>query len=292
MKPPPFKYLAPKSLDEALEQLAEHGDEAKVLAGGQSFVPIMNFRLAQPAVLIDLNGISELFYIRDNDKNGLRIGAMTRHCEVERDELVKKHAPLIHETMPHIAHPQIRNRGTIGGSIAHADPAAELPAVMLALNASYRVRSKVRGERIIAACDFHQGLFTTALQPDEILIEISIPPMLSRTGWAFQEIARRHGDFALVGVAAAVTLDEKNICQNARLVFLSVGDEPVEAHEATQMLRGQPITAKHIEVVSEKAATKDISPGSDIHASAAFRCHLAKVLARRALETAFARAKS
>ncbi|MFQ5633529.1 MAG: FAD binding domain-containing protein [bacterium] len=291
MKPPAFKYFAPKSLDDALEQLAEYGDEAKVLAGGQSFVPIMNFRLAQPAVLIDLNGIPELFYIRSDKKNGLRIGAMTRQREVERSELIKKQAPLIHETMPFISHPQIRNRGTVGGSIAHADPAAELPAVMLALDASYRVKNK-NGERVVSAREFHQGLFTTALEPDEILTQISIPPLPPRTGCAFQEVARRHGDFALVGVAAIVSLDKKNICQKAELVFLSVGDGPVEAQEAAKILSGQTLSEGVILAAAETAASKDIFPVSDIHASESFRRHLAKVLAERALTAACALAKS
>lgn len=291
MKPAPFKYLAPKSLDEALEQLAEHGDEAKILAGGQSFVPIMNFRLAQPAVLIDLNGVQELYYIKRENGSGLKIGAMTRQREVERNELVAKHAPLVHETMPHIAHAQIRNRGTVGGSIAHADPAAELPAVMLALEASFRVQSK-NGQRNIPARDFHRGLFTTALAPDEILKEISIPQLPARAGWSFQEVARRHGDFALVGVAAVVTLDEKDVCQQARVVFLSVGDGPVAAQEAVNILTGQKLTEKTIRETAEAVAAKDISPSSDIHASEAFRRHLAKVLTVRALNMAAARAKS
>lgn len=291
MKPAPFKYLAPKSLDEALEQLAEYGDEAKILAGGQSFVPIMNFRLAQPAVLIDLNGVAELFYINRKNGGNLKIGAMTRQREVERSDLIAKHAPLIHETMPHIAHTQIRNRGTVGGSIAHADPAAELPAVMLALEANYRVQSK-KGQRDIPAYDFHEGLFTTALEPDEILTEISIPPLPPRTGWSFQEVARRHGDFALVGVAAVVAFDEKNICQKAQLVFLSVGDGPVAAQEAAAILAGRKLSEKAISAAAEAAAAKDISPSGDIHASEAFRRHLAKVLAGRALRAAFEHAKN
>jgi carbon-monoxide dehydrogenase medium subunit len=290
MKPASFKYLAPKSLDEALEQLAEYGDEAKILAGGQSFVPIMNFRLAQPAVLIDLNDAQELFYINRENGGTLKIGAMTRQREVERSELIEKHAPLLHETMPLIAHSQIRNRGTVGGSIAHADPAAELPAVMLALEASFRVQSK-NGRRDIPAHDFQQGLFTTALAPDEILTEISIPPLPPRTGSSFREVARRHGDFALVGVAAVVTLDEKDICRLARLVFLSVGDGPVAAREAVNILTGQKLTEKKIQEAAEAAAAKDISPSGDIHASEAFRRHLAKVLAVRALRAAFERAK-
>lgn len=295
MKPAPFEYYAPTTVDEALAHLAEHGYEAKPLAGGQSLIPTMNFRLAQPAVLVDLNNISELFYIRPEDDGGLRIGAMTRQSQVEHDPLVAERAPLLHETMPHIAHPQIRNRGTIGGTLAHADPAAELPAVSLALNARFRLRSPA-GERWVSADDFFVGFFTTALEPGELLVEIALPPMPhsrnGRSGWSFQEIARRHGDYALVGVAALVTLDDRDRCQQARLVFLSVGEGPVEAHQAAEVLKGQRPTPEAIRAASETAANADIDPGSDIHASAEFRRHLAKVLARRALTQAFQRASN
>ena len=289
MKPAPFRYYAPTSVEEALALLAEHGDEAKVLAGGQSLIPTMNFRLAQPAVLVDLNNIAELFYIRPNGDGGLRIGAMTRQAQVERDPLVAERAPLVHETMPHIAHPQIRNRGTFGGSIAHADPAAELPAVSVALGGRFLARSQ-GGERWIPAQEFFWGLFTTALEPDELLVEIELPPMPPHTGWAFHEVARRHGDYALVGVAALVTLDEAGACEQARLVYLGVGDGPVEAQQAADVLRGQAPTPEAIRAAAETAASADIDPVSDIHASAEFRRHLAKVLARRALEQAVERA--
>ena len=232
MKPAPFKYLAPTSVEEALGYLVEHGYDAKVLAGGQSLIPTMNFRLAQPSVLVDLNHIPELFYIKPNKNGGVLVGAMTRESQVEHDALIAERAPLVHETMPDIAHPQIRNRGTFGGCIAHADPAAELPAVSVALNARFRVRSRT-GERWIPAEEFFIGFFTTALEPDELLIETALPPMPPRSGWSFQEIARRHGDYALVGVAAVVTLDDKDQCQEARLVFLSVGDGPMEAGGAS-----------------------------------------------------------
>jgi len=288
MKPAPFRYYAPTSVEEALALLAEHGDEAKVLAGGQSLIPTMNFRLAQPAVLVDLNNIPDLFYIQPNGNGGLRIGAMTRQAQVERAPLVAERAPLVHETMPHIAHPQIRNRGTFGGSLAHADPAAELPAVTVALGGRFLARSQ-RGERWIPAEEFFWGLFTTALEPDELLVEIELPAMPPRTGWAFREVARRHGDYALVGVAALVTLDEAGTCEEARLVFLSVGDGPVVAEQAAEVLRGQTPTAEAIRAAAETAASADIDPVSDIHASAEFRRHLAKVLARRALEQAVER---
>lgn len=289
MKPAPFKYLAPTSLDEALSHLAEYGYDAKVLAGGQSLIPTMNFRLAQPAVLIDLNNISELFYVK-HEPDGLRIGAMTRQREMERNPLIADNAPLIHETIPFIAHPQIRNRGTVGGCIAHADPAAELPAVMLALNANFRVQSQ-SGERWIPASEFFVGMFSTAMAPEEILVEIAVPPLPPRTGWSFQEVARRHGDFALVGAAAVVTIDENSQCKDAQIVFLSVGDGPVKAQQAVQTLIGQVGNEQNIQATAEIAANQDIDPPSDIHASADYRRHLAKVLTRRALQQAFQRAQ-
>jgi CO/xanthine dehydrogenase FAD-binding subunit len=289
MKPAPFEYYAPTTTGEALAQLAEHGYDAKVLAGGQSLIPTMNFRLAQPAVLVDLNHIPELFYIKPDKNGGVLVGAMTRESQVEHDALIAERAPLVHETMPDIAHPQIRNRGTFGGCIAHADPAAELPAVSMALNAHFRVRSRT-GERWIPAEEFFIGFFTTALEPDELLIETALSSMSPHSGWSFQEIARRHGDYALVGVAAVVTLDDKDQCQEARLVFLSVGDGPVEARQAAEALRGQAPTSEAIRAAAETAASQDVDPSSDIHASADYRRHLVNVLTRRALEQAFERA--
>jgi carbon-monoxide dehydrogenase medium subunit len=289
MKPAPFEYYAPNTVEEALALLTEYGYDAKVLAGGQSLIPTMNFRLAQPSVLVDLNHVSELFYIRPDNNGGLRLGAMSRHSQVEHDPLVAERAPLVHEAMPHIAHPQIRNRGTFGGTIAHADPAAELPAVSVALNGRFRLRSQA-GERWVTADDFFVGFFTTVLEPDELLVEITLPPMPPRSGWSFKEIARRHGDYALVGVATMVTLDHKDQCQQARLVFLSVGDGPVEAHQAAETLRGQVLTAEAIRAAAETAASMDVDPGSDIHASADYRRHLVNVLARQSLTQAFDRA--
>ncbi len=288
MKPAAFDYFAPKSIDEALALLAQHGYDAKPLAGGQSLVPTMNFRLAQPAVLVDLNGINELFFIRENSA-GLRIGAMTRQRTVERSPLVQRRAPLIHETMPHIAHPQIRNRGTFGGSLAHADPASELPVLAITLNARMRVQSS-RGERWVNASDFYLDLFATDLQPDELLVEIDIPDLPARTGWAFDEVSRRHGDYAMAGAAATVTLAVDGTVAAARLVYLSVGDFPTEAFLAETALIGERPTSAALAAAAEIAATQDISPGGDIHASAAYRRHLAKVLAARVLARAVDRA--
>lgn len=303
MKPAPFKYLAPTSVEEALAHLAEHGYDAKVLAGGQSLIPVMNFRLAQPAVIVDLNNIPELFFIRPaptqigdaaNGKGGLRLGAMTRHSRLERDPLVAQRAPLVSETMPHIAYPQVRSRGTLGGSIAHADPAAHLPALSVALQGRFRLRNQT-GERWVPANEFFIALFTTALEPDELLVEIELPALPPRSGWSFQEVARRKHDFPLAGVAAVVTLARGNppaqaTCQEARLAFLSLGDAPMEARQAAEILKGQTPTPETIRAAAEAAAQADIDPVSDIHATAEFRRHLTRVLARRALEQAFERA--
>ncbi|MFN8493927.1 MAG: xanthine dehydrogenase family protein subunit M [Caldilineaceae bacterium] len=291
MKPAPFRYFAPTTLEEALALLVQYGDEGKVLAGGQSLIPTMNFRLAQPGVLIDLNKVGELFYVQPTATGGLQIGAMTRQRTLERDPLVAQQAPLLRATMPHIAHTQIRNRGTIGGSLAHADPAAELPAVAIALDAQLRLRSQ-KGERWIAARDFYIGLFMTALAPDEILVEIALPPQPARTGWSIQEIARRRGDYAIVGVATTVTLDAQGKCAQACIALLSVGEGPVQAIQAMQMLQGQAPTPDLIAAAAATAATSDIEPNGDIHASAAFRRHLAQVLMRQGLTEAFARAQA
>ena len=288
MKPPPFAYAAPKSVEEALDLLAEHGADAKILAGGQSLIPTMNFRLANAALLIDLNRIEPLAYIK-LDGDHLRIGAMTRQRTLERDKLVAKHAPLLFEAMPHIAHPQIRNRGTIGGSLAHADPAAELPVIMVALGAEFVIRGK-NNERTVSATDFFQGLFTTDLQPDELLAEIAVPVKAKRTGYAFLEVARRHGDYAMMGVAASLTLDSKGKCESARLVYLNAADKPAPASQAAAMLAGQSPEADLFQSAAQQAS-EEIDPMGNLHASVDFQRHLARVLTVKALATARDRAK-
>lgn len=287
MKPAPFAYHRPASLEEALAVLAEHGGDAKALAGGQSLIPAMNFRLARPKVLVDLNRIPELAYVKGGEE--LHLGALTRQSVAERDPAVARDAPLLKEAFPHIAHPQIRNRGTIGGSLAHADPAAELPAVMLALEATFQLKSP-RATRSISAGEFYTGLFATALAPDELLVDIAIARRPRRTGWAFLEIARRHGDYALAGVAAVVTLDDRGRCHEARIALLSVGDGPVLARKAARALAGENPTPEAIRAAAEAAGGKDIEPPGDIHASPAYRRQLTTVLTRRALERAFQRA--
>src|SRR5580698_360177 len=245
MKPAPFKYIAATSLEHALALKAEHGDDAKFLAGGQSLMPTMNFRLAQPAILIDINRIDGMAGIRKGDAGSSHIGALTRYRALERDVAFASVYPLIAEALPHIAHPQIRNRGTIGGNLSHADPASELPAIMLALRARLRVRAAT-SDRWIGVSDFFVGALTTDLQPDEILAEIELSPPKPRTGCCFMEIARRRGDFAIVGAAAMVTLNEADECTDVRLTFCGVGETPVDASPAAEALIGHALSESAI----------------------------------------------
>jgi carbon-monoxide dehydrogenase medium subunit len=286
MKPAPFKYIAATSLEQALALKAEHGDDAKFLAGGQSLIPAMNFRLARPAVLIDINEIGDLAGIRSH-KAAVQIGALTRYRALQRDDTFGKRFPLIGEALPHIAHPQIRNRGTVGGNLSHADPASELPAITLALHARFRVRS-AKQERLIAAADFFTGALTTDLQPDEMLIEIELPAPKPRSGSCFMEIARRRGDFAIAGVAAMVTMDTLDKCAEVRLTLCGVGETPVDASAAADGLIGQTLNETSI---AEAAASlqRMISPTGNVHATADYQRHVAGVLAGRALQTAFQR---
>jgi carbon-monoxide dehydrogenase medium subunit len=288
MKPPPFDYVVPGTVEEALHAARQGGPEAKYLAGGQSLVPAMNFRIAQPALLIDLNRITDLAYIH-SESDGLHLGAMTRQRQVELDPLVARAAPLLAEAMPLIAHPQIRNRGTFGGSLVHADPAAELPVVATALNARFRAQS-VDGQRWIPADEFFQGMFTTALAPDELLVEVALPPAPERSGSCFLEFSRRRGDYALMGVAAVIHLEADGTCGAARLVYLNAGDGPVLASHASEMLVGSKIDAAAADAAASHAAEKEIAPTGNLHASPVFQRHLARVLARRAIMTAAQRA--
>lgn len=291
MKPPPFDYVAPESLDELLDLLARHGDEAKLLAGGQSLIPAMNFRLAQPGLLVDLNNVPGLDQVRATEAGGLALGAMVRQRTLERNMEVAERAPLLHETMPFIAHPQIRNRGTLGGSIVHADPAAELPVAAVARNASFRLRSAA-GERTVRAPDFFQGMFVVDCSPTEVLVEVEWPPLPERTGTAFVELARRHGDYAMMGVAAVISVDETGACTAAELVFLNAGDAPVRAGRAAAELVGEHPSGDLFESVAALAATREMEPYGNVHASAEYQKHLARVLAVRALQRAVERATS
>lgn len=289
MKPAPFEYHAPDSLEQALSLLDDYGDDAKPLAGGQSLIPLLNFRLARPAALIDLNRIEVLRGVARAPKDsGVRIAAMTRQRALEQDALIGQFAPLLLETMPHVAHPQIRNRGTVGGSLAHAEPAAELPAVMITLGARLHLRSR-RADRWLAADDFFTGLFATALQTGELLTSVEIPVMPARTGYAFEEVARRHGDFALLGVAATVTTDESGACRDARITLVNPGAGAERMPRAASSLVGRAVDEEAARAAGEIAAD-DVTATADVHASVAYRRQLARVLTRRAVRRAYARA--
>ena len=290
MKPPAFEYHRPGTIDEALELLAESGDDARVLAGGQSLIPVLNFRLTHPTALIDLNGVAELDFIEKGPGGGLRIGAMTRQRAAERSSSVAAQAPLLAEALPWVAHPAIRNRGTVGGSLAHADPASELPAVMMALGARFGIYAP-DGGRLVEAEAFFPGLFSNALEPGEILGEVHLPPPEPGSGVAFEEIARRHGDFALAGVAALVELNPDGGCRGARLGLLGVGTGPILARAASAVLVSYVPTDERIAESARVAAMDDASPLADMHASADYRRHLAETLVRRALVRAVERAR-
>jgi carbon-monoxide dehydrogenase medium subunit len=287
VKAPPFSYRAPGSLEEALALLEEHGDDAKVLAGGQSLVPLLALRLAHPEVLVDLNGLSELATIAPHN-GGVAVGAMVRERATERSELISRQVPLLAEALPMIGHLAIRNRGTIGGSLSHADPAAELPAVAKALDAELVASSKARGSRTIPAAEFFEGYFTTALQPDEILTEVRFPALPPSSGTCFYEVSRRHGDFAMVGVGASLTVDDGRISR-AAIALMGAAEVAVRARAAEDALVGEvPSTELFRDAGAE--ATRDLSPVSDLHASSEYRIRVGAVCVRRALEQAARRA--
>jgi CO/xanthine dehydrogenase FAD-binding subunit len=288
MKPAAFDYRAAETLEQALALKQQQGDEARWLAGGQSLLPAMNLRLARPAMLIDINKLAELDRLGQTASGALSIGALTRYRTLERDADVVRLQPLLHEALGHVAHPQIRNRGTLCGNLAHADPASELPAVMLALDARLQARSAA-GARWIAAGDFFRDIFTTALAPDELLEAVELPALAPRTGTCFLEVARRHGDFALMGVAAVVSLAPDGRCAAASLAYCNAGATPRRAPLAAQAMVGQPIDGAQI-AAAAALAQQAIDPPGSVHASAAFQRHLAGVLTRRALHTAAARA--
>lgn len=288
MKPAPFELATAQSVEDVLTLLADTDREVKVLAGGQSLVPLMNFRLARPAVLVDLNRLLELQYISER-AGGLVIGAMTRQSALERSEVVARRAPLLAETLPFVAHTPIRNRGTLGGSLAHADPAAELCTVALALDATLVARSG-RGERVIRIDDFFVGPFTTTLQADELLTEIRLPPFPRSAGWAFEEVARRRGDFAMVAVAAVLQLDSAGKIALARLAYTSMGPKSLRAPHGERELVGHGATPETFARAAE-AAMVDLEPGDDLHATRAYRLHVCQALTMRALERALVRAR-
>jgi len=287
VKPAPFDYVAPTTLDEALEILVERGDEAKVLAGGQSLVPLLNMRLARPALLVDLNRLPGLDYVRI-DNGGIAIGALARQRAIERSEVARSRAPLLVAATGYIGHPAIRNRGTVGGSLAHGDPVSELPCVATALDARLIATSR-SGDREIPAADFFQSVFTTALQPTEILVGLRIPGLPARTGWGFEELARRHGDFAIIGVAAILTLRADGAIAAARLAYAGASDRPIRASRAEAALVGEKPTDKSFAAAADLAA-EELDPPSDMHGTAEYRRTVATALTRRALAAALATA--
>ena len=289
MKPAPFEYFAPENVREALALLEQYGDEAKILAGGQSLMPLMNLRLARPKVVIDINRLSDLQNVSSCSNGDLVIGALSRQRTVERSDLVQRENPVLAATVPLISHPQIRNRGTVGGSIAHADAAAELPALSVALEAEFTVRS-VQGQRVIQSQDFFRGYMTTALEPIELLTEIRIPAWDPAFGWAVGEVSRREGDFALVGIIVLLRLDENDYCEKARIVLFGVGAAPVRMRKAEEMLRGRRADGNAI-AEAARIVSEELEPDSDLHASAQYRKEVAGTLTRRSLVEALTRAR-
>ena len=289
MKPAPFDYYAPLELQETLDLLERYGDEAKILAGGQSLMPLINLRLARPRVIIDINRLHNLDAISTAPDGGLTIGALARQRTLERSTIIQEQNPMLAAAMPLIGHFQIRNRGTIGGSLVHADPAAELPAMCLSLGGEFLLKSK-SGARLIAAQDFFLGYLATACQPGELLTEIRLPKWRAGEAWAVVEIARRKGDFALVGVALRAELDGVDILQNARIVMFGVGGKPQRMEDGEALLKGCRIDQALLGELS-RVVTEELDPDSDVHASAAYRKEVGGVLVRRALLSALAKAK-
>lgn len=290
MKPAPFDYYAPRSVEEALQNLTDLGYSGKVLAGGQSLIPAMNFRMSRPSALVDLNKVEDLFYIKPTADGGLAIGTMMRDSVVEYDPLVKQRFPIVAETVKYIAHPQIRARGTFGGAIAHADPAAQLPALSVALNAKMLVKRQ-GSERWVSAEDFIIGPFMTVLEPEELLAEVVLPPMAPHSAGAYKQVSRQRGGYAQAATISIVTLDDRDRVKDVRLVLFSVGETPILSKYASKVLVGNEATEEAIADVAAYAAKKECDPGSDLHGTAEYRRQLVEVLVRRGLTEAVQRAK-
>ncbi len=286
MKPAPFAYDAPRETAQVVELLAKYGDDAKVLAGGQSLIPLLNFRLARPDRLIDVTRVPALSNIEPRD-GSLVIAAATRQATLERSALTAQGWPLLIEALRYVAHSQIRALGTVGGSVAHADPAAELPAAFMTLDARFHLRC-ARGARTVPAAEFFVSYFTTALEPDELLEEIEVPPLPGGTGYAFVEFARRHGDFALGGAAALITLDARGMCRHISLTLLGA-ETPWRSPQTEQVLVGNPPDEQNL-VEAAHAAVQGFEPSGDIHGSTEYRIGLAETMALRALRRALDRA--
>jgi len=289
VKAPKFSYVRADSVEQVLELLAEHGEDARILAGGQSLMPTLNMRLSQPRLLIDINRLRELSGIERRGEH-VRIGALTRHADVAGSATVARHLPLIAEAMPHVAHVAVRNRGTFGGSIALADPAAEMPACALSLGATLVLRNTA-GQREVAATDYFQGLYQTARRPDELLVEALIPVQQPGCVSVFGELAQRHGDFAIAGVAFHLKVDGRAVT-DARLVYFGSEDRPTLAQRAGAAIAGCSLDDANAVAAAESALEQDLSPMDSPHASSRMRLHLQRVLTRRALATAAQRARA
>ena len=287
MKPPRFQYCAPRILEEALALLDQYGEDIKVLAGGQSFVPLLNMRLAGPAYIVDINHISELHYIETED-GYLAIGAIARQRQIERSVLVQEKHPLLVEVIKHIGHMQIRNRGTVAGSVAHADPAAELPALLTCLNGEVLAQS-IHGERVIKAEEFFTGYLTTTLEPGEMLTEVRFPWIPPQAGWSFMEFARRAGDYALVGAAAVLTPALDDTCMSANIAYLGVAGSPIRAHAVEHMLVGTTLDEHTLDAAAGAAREIVSEDMSDVHATVGYRRTLTAELTKRVLKAAWGR---
>lgn len=287
MKPADFHYHRPREIEEALSLLKDFGEEGKILAGGQSLMPLMNFRLAQPAHVVDINFIEGLDYIR-SENGAIKIGCLARQSQLLADSLVRQRCPLLADALAYVGHEQTRNRGTFCGSLAHADPAAELPAVLLALDGSVTVGNST-GKREIAAWDFFHSYLTTALASDEMVLEASVPEQPARAGSSFVEFARRFGDFAIVGVAVVLVPDKERIA-DASIALMGVGDKPWRERKLEESLIGKTASAALFSSTAGEVAAA-IRPNSDIHASESYRRSLASVLTRRALTEAWQKAR-
>lgn len=289
MKPAPFEYVVPVTIEEALEVLSAHGPDAKILAGGQSLIPLLNLRLARPRVLVDINRTHSLAYLRVDDEGWLHAGALARHVTLERSELVARRLPLLAEAVRRIGHPAIRSRGTAGGSVAHGDPAAEIAGVLTTLGGRVVVRGPT-GVRAIRAEDFFIGPLVCDLGATEMVVELQFPPVPAGAGWSFLELSRRHGDFALVGVIALVVLDTEGCIASARLGVIGAGPVPMRLVQAEAVLTGQRPCPSVVQAAAREVQ-QALDPPSDVHATAEYRREVAGVLVRRALEQAFERAR-
>lgn len=289
MKPARFEYFYARDLRDALSFLKQHGDRAKILAGGQSLMPLMNMRLARPEYVVDINGVQGLSDLQEVD-GALKIGSMARYRDLETSQLVRSRCPILEEAIGHIGHVQIRTRGTIGGSTAHADPAAEIPGIIALLDGRIRVEN-LEGEKVLTSEEFFLSYLTTSLDPTEMITEIELPTMPPQMGWSFVEQSLRPGDFALAGTGVTVELeDDYETCKGARIVFIGVDDRPVRAKAIEEYLLGKPMNEHDLEKTGELVENV-IDPETDIHATVEYRLHISKVLLKRALIEAKRRAQ-